>query len=131
MTQLSNVLITDNSAIKINYRWSNNCVFSKADLRAIRVLWLKVGKRSSIFVCLQDCRIGPKNYKLGDWLKKVPWSNQFWHFFLADLFESCPKTKFQYWKVIVKQEQNFLDQLKNKINYWKLIKYLTKRRTAA
>ena len=29
-TQLSDVLITDNSAIKSNY-----CVFSKADLRAI------------------------------------------------------------------------------------------------
>ena len=39
MTQLSNVLITDNSTIKTNYisviNTSDNCVFSKADLRAI------------------------------------------------------------------------------------------------
>ena len=33
MTQLSNVLITDNSTIKT----SNNCVFSKADLRAMSI----------------------------------------------------------------------------------------------
>ena len=42
MTQLSNVLITDNSTYYQNklsvIKTSDNCVFSKADLRAINVL---------------------------------------------------------------------------------------------
>ena len=42
MTQLSNVMITDNSTYYQNklsvIKTSNNCVFSKADLRAISML---------------------------------------------------------------------------------------------
>ena len=64
MTQLSNVLITDNSTYYQNklsvIKTSDNCVFSKADLRAINISHFKAFGMTNL---QYEIRIPQKIYK--------------------------------------------------------------------